>query len=152
MPVLLDLSLVFTFPVRFFVCLWSPNDDLLERAVVHRGYFELLRCTRLFLRLLPLFFDIYALDEKKNNIFFHVLRSADYCLHSRMTSLKITVCASRVIPFDIIIALDIVWTSDPENSLPFYNCSISRARGSVRLYGPIILTAFSLRSISSIVL
>ena len=80
----------------------------------------------------------------------HVLRSADFRLHYLMSSLKIPVCASRTINFDIIISSEIVWPTTPKSSLPFSNCSISRARGSAGLYGPIILAAFSSRSISSI--
>ena len=82
--------------------------------------------------------------------FAHVLRSVDCRLQSLMSSLKSLVCASRVIPFDIIIASDIVWPPALANSLPFSNCWISRASGSAGSYGPIILTEFSSRSISSI--
>ena len=39
----------------------------------------------------------------------HVLRSADCRLQSLMESLKIPVCSSRGITFDIIIASEIVW-------------------------------------------
>ena len=87
----------------------------------------------------------------KNNLYFtHVLRSADCRLHFLMSSLKIPVYARRVILFDIIMVSEIVWTPAPANYLPFSNCSISWARGSEWLYGPIILTVFSLRSISLI--
>ena len=89
----------------------------------------------------------------KNDLYFsHVLRLVDCRLHSLMSSLKITVCTSRVIPFDIIIASEIVWPPDPANSLPFSNCFISWYRGSAGSYGPIIFNAFSPRSISSIAL
>ena len=114
---------------------------------MHHIYFALLRCTHLFLRLLLLFSVLGALDGKIFFYFAHVLRSADCRLHSLMSSLKNPVYDSRVIPFDIIIASEIVWPPDLVNSLPFSNCSISRSRGSAGLYGPIILTAFSPRSI-----
>ena len=45
-----------------------------------------------------------------------------------MSSLKIPVSAIRVIPFDIIIASEIVWYPDLVNYLPLSNCLISRAR------------------------
>ena len=84
----------------------------------------------------------------KNNLYFaHVLRSADCCLHSLVSSLKIPVFASRVIYFDIIIASEIFWPPALANSLPFSNYSISQARGLAGSYGPIILTEFSSRSI-----
>ena len=82
----------------------------------------------------------------KNNLYFaHVLRSGDFRLHSLMSSLKIPVCAIMAIPFDIIIASDIFWPPDIENSLPFSNCLIIWSRVSAGLYGPIILTEFSFR-------
>ena len=62
------------------------------------------------------------------------------------SSLKIHVCARRVIPFAIII----FWTPALANSLPFTKFLIGRDRGSEALYGPIILTAFSSSSISLI--
>ena len=37
----------------------------MERAVAHRRYFALLRCTPLFLLLLPLFFILDALGGKQ---------------------------------------------------------------------------------------
>ena len=64
-------------------------------------------------------FLLSVLSVEKSLYFAHVLRSADCCLHSLMSSFKILVCASRVINFDIIIAPEIVWTPDTENSLPF---------------------------------
>ena len=73
------------------------------------------------------FLLLVGLAEKKL-YFAHVLRLADCRLQSLMSSLKIPVCASRVIPFDIIIASEIVWPPDLAISLPFSNCSISRAR------------------------
>ena len=149
MPVLPYRSLVFAFPAQLFVCLRSNHGAILERSVVHRRCFALLWCTRLFLRLLPLFFALGALGEK--NIYFaHVLRSADCRLHSLMSSLKIPVCDIRLIPFDTIIAPEIFWTPSLSNYLPFSNCSISRSRGSAGSYVPIILTAFSSRLIYSI--
>ena len=66
----------------------------------------------------------------KTLYFVHVLRLADCCINSLMSSLKIPVCASRVIPFDIILASVIVYTPDLASSLHFYKCSNSRARGS----------------------
>ena len=84
---------------------------------------------------------------KEKNYFAHVLRSADCCLHSRMSSLKNPVCAKRAISLDIIMALEIFWPPAIANSIPFSNCSISQARGSTGSYGPIILTVFSSRSI-----
>ena len=70
-------------------------------------------------------------------------------LSSRLSDviIKIPVCASRVVPFDIIIALEIVWPPDLANYIPFSNCLISWDRCSVGLYCPIILTASSSRSI-----
>ena len=79
--------------------------------------------------------------------FAHVLRSEDCRLYSLMSTLKIPVCARKVIPFDIIRASDIFWPPALANSLPFYKCPISRARGSAESYGLIILTVFSSRSI-----
>ena len=87
----------------------------------------------------------------KNKLYlFHVLRSVNCCLHYQMLLLKIPVCAKRVIPFDIIMALDIVWPPYLANYLPFSNCSIIQSRGPAGSYGPIILTAFSSRFISLI--
>ena len=54
--------------------------------------------------------------------------------------------------FDIIMALEFVWTPYLEDCIPFSNCSISWARGSVGYYGPIILTSFSSKLIESIAL
>ena len=143
---------MFVLPAQLFVCLLSPHGALLEREVVHRRFFVLLRCTPLFLRLLPLFSALFAIGGERNNYFAHVLRSA-YCrIHSMMSSLRINVCAISVIPSDIIMALEIFWPPSLVNSLPFSNCLISQARGSAGSYGPIILTAFSSRSISLIVL
>ena len=89
----------------------------------------------------------------KNNLYFaHVLRSADYHLHFLMSSLKIPVCARRVLVFDIIMESEIVWPPSLANDIPFSNCYISWDRRSAGLYRPIILTAFSSRSISSIAL
>ena len=88
----------------------------------------------------------------KKKHFAHVLRSADCRLHSLMSSLKIPVCDSSVIPFDIIIASEIFCPPDLANYLPFSNCSISRDMGSAGSYDPIILTEFYLRSSSSIAL
>ena len=54
---------------------------------------------------------------KKNEFRPHV-RLTDFSLHSIMSSLKISVCAIRVITIDTIITLDIVWPPDLANSLP----------------------------------
>ena len=87
----------------------------------------------------------------ENNLYFaQVFRLADFCLHSLMSSLKVPVCVSRVIPFDIIVALEIFWIFALANSLPFYNSLVSRAMVSAGFYGHIILTAYSSRSISLI--
>ena len=86
----------------------------------------------------------------KEFIFPHVLRSADFRLHSLTSSLKIPVCTSRVIPFDIIIASEIVCPPDLANYLPFSNYFIIWDRGLAGSYGPIILTALSTRSTSLI--
>ena len=128
MPVLPASSIVYDFPERFFVCLRSPRGDLLERVVAHYRCFVLSRCTPLLPQLLPLFYALGALGE---NILYliHALRSEDFHLHSLMSSLKITACARRVIPFDIIMALEIVWYPAIENSLPYSNFYISQARG-----------------------
>ena len=150
MPVLLDHRLLFAFPARLVVCHRSTHGALMERAVVHRRSFALLWFTRFFLRLLPLFYDLCMLGGKYIYIFAHVLRSADCCLHYLMSSLKITVCASRLIPFEIIIVLDLVWPPALEKSLPFCNWSISWARVLAGLCYPIIFTVFSSRFISSI--
>ena len=89
----------------------------------------------------------------KNNLYLaHILRSVDCRIHSLISSLKITICGSRVIPFDIITVSEIFWPPALANYPPFSNCLISRARGSAGLYGPIIFTAFSSGSISSIAL
>ena len=130
-------SLVFTLPAQLFVCLLSPHGALLERVVVHCRCFQLLQCTPRFLRLLPLFSSLGELSGKK-----FVFPPADIRLHSLMSSLKIPVCSRRLIPFDIIMALEIVWTTALANYLPFSKFSISQARVSTGSYGPIILTAF----------
>ena len=80
----------------------------------------------------------------------HVLRLVVFRLHSWMYLLKVAVCDKLVITVDTITELSIIWPPTHENSLPFSNFLIKRARGSVGSYGPIIFTAFSLRSISSI--
>ena len=49
----------------------------------------------------------------------HVLRSADCSLRSLISSLKIAVCVSRVIPFEIIIASEIVLPPNPADFPPF---------------------------------
>ena len=84
---------------------------------------------------------------KTNFYFCHVLRSADCCLRSHMPSLKIPVCAKRVITLYIIMESEIFWPPALANSLPFSKCSISPERGSVGSYGLIILIAFYLRLI-----
>ena len=117
---------------------WCTVDVLHCRNV---PYFSL-GCYHSFLLSVP--------SVEKHLYFAHVLRSAGFCLHSLMSSLKISVCARRVIPFDIIMASEIVWIPAPVNSLPFYNCSIIRTMSSAGLYGPIILTTFSSRLILSI--
>ena len=152
MPVLPDRSLVFAFPARLFVCLRSPHGALLEMAVVHRIFFALLWCSPPFPAVVNALFCSWCAWWKNNLYFTHILRSADCCLHSLMSSLKITVCARRVIPFKIVIVSDIVWPTALANSLPFSNCSISWHRGSERLYGSIVLTDFSLRYIPLIAL
>ena len=69
-----------------------------------------------------------------------------------MYSLKLAVCAKRVIPFDTIIVSAIACHPNIANSHPFSSSSMSRTRGSVGLYSPIIFTMFSSRSILSITL
>ena len=144
--------LVFALPAQFFDCLLSPHVALIEREVVHRRCFSLLRCTPILLQLLPLFSALYALGERIILFFSHVLWSVDCPLRSRMWSLKISVCARKVITFDIIMASDIVWPPALANSLQFFNCSIIHVRGSTGSYVPIIFTAFSSRSILLIAL
>ena len=118
---------------------------------MYRRSFALLQCTRLFLRLLPLFFALGALGGKE---FIFRPRLEVGGLYSPIYDvlIRITVCASRVIPFEIIIASEIVWPPAIANYLPFSNHLISQARGSAGSYGPIILTVFSLRSIFPIAL
>ena len=96
------------------------------------------------------YFLLSVFSVVKQFIFCPRLELGGFCLNSLMSSLKISGCARRVINFYIIIAPDIVWPLALANSLFFSNCLVSQARGSAGSYGPIILTAFSLRLISSI--
>ena len=62
----------------------------------------------------------YRCAQWKSNLYIaHVLRLADCRLYSLISSFKITVCARRVIPFDIIMASEIFWPPDLANYLPF---------------------------------
>ena len=124
--------------VLLWIGRWCTGDVLYCRGVTPLSC----GCYRSFLLLMHLVEFYYY--------FAHVLRSADCRLHSFMSSLKINVCARRVIPFDIIMASEIVWPPTLENSLPVSNSSIVQDRGSAGSYDPIILTSFSLRSILSI--
>ena len=108
---------------------------------MHRKCFALLQCIRIFLQLLPLFLILVCLVEKKF-IFHPHLEVGGLLSPLSDVIIKIPVYASRVIPFEIIIASDIVWPYALANSLLFSNFLISQSSGSAGSYGPIILTVF----------
>ena len=95
------------------------------------------------------FFPLSARWE--NNLYFlHLLRSEDCHLHFLMLSFKIPVYSRKVIPFDIIIALEIFCPPSLATPPPFLTVwfvGLGVQRSCMVL---IILNAFSLRLISSI--
>ena len=113
LKVLSYCSLLFALFAIFFECILSDHGALLEGEVVHCG------CFALSAVVAALFCSQCARWE--NNLYiYHVLRSANCCLHSLVLSFKIPVCPRRVIPFDIIMALDIFWPPALANSLPLF--------------------------------
>ena len=60
----------------------------------------------------------------------HVFWSVAWRLHSLMSLLQIAICSRKVIPFDTIVASEIVCPPARVNPFPFSNCFINQYRGS----------------------
>ena len=80
----------------------------------------------------------------------HVLRLVVCHIQYQMSLLKLSVYATRVIPLDTIITLEIVCPPEHANYSPFLYFSIKQTRGSTGSYGTIIFTTFPSRLILSI--